>query len=58
MKVMTVTEARVVAFLISSRVAPIANPSPCNITFVDTTSSEKNHCYILLQYPLVTLTDG
>lgn len=33
MKVMTVTEARVVAFLISSREAPITNPSPCNISF-------------------------
>uniref|UniRef100_A0A0A9HU76 Uncharacterized protein n=1 Tax=Arundo donax TaxID=35708 RepID=A0A0A9HU76_ARUDO len=28
MNVMTVTEARVVAFLISNRLAPIANPSP------------------------------
>lgn len=33
MKVITVTEARVVAFLISSREAPIANPSPCSISF-------------------------
>ena len=35
MNVMTVTEARVVAFLISSRVAPITNPSPCTSLFVE-----------------------
>lgn len=32
MKVITVTEARVVAFFKSISAAPIANPSPCNFT--------------------------
>jgi hypothetical protein len=35
MNVMTVTEARVVAFLMSNRVAPIANPSPCTSHLVE-----------------------
>lgn len=35
MNVITVTEARVVAFFISSRLAPIANPSPCKSLFVE-----------------------
>lgn len=34
MNVITVTEAKVVAFFKSISVAPIANPSPCDILLV------------------------
>ena len=45
-KVMIVTEANVVAFLMSIRVAPIANPNSCNSVQISTIQIMQRHSHI------------